>query len=128
MGDFLKTSVPKDYAKPSDEATIAATKDLIQKSKALFPPVKPAGEGEEGGEEGVAAIGNVPDIHEEAKHWQWAGISFGEYDMLLLQKSLKQLVTKTASPQIRFWGKIRGTEKDYYIAEGVLEAGEAAED
>jgi hypothetical protein len=29
---------------------------------------------------------------------------------------------------MRLWGKIVGTEKDYYIAEGVLEGGEGAED
>ena len=28
---------------------------------------------------------------------------------------------------MRLWGKIRGTEKDYYIAEGSLEAGEGGE-
>lgn len=54
-------------------------------------------------------------------------MGFGEYDILLLQKSLQNLARKTASPQIRFWGKIRGTEKDYYVAEGKLEAGEPAE-
>ena len=28
---------------------------------------------------------------------------------------------------MRFWGKIRGTEYDYYIAEGKVEAGEGGE-
>lgn len=28
---------------------------------------------------------------------------------------------------MRFWGKIKGTEKDYYIAEGTLDAGEGGE-
>jgi len=32
------------------------------------------------------------------------------------------------STQIRFWGKIKGTEKDYYIAEGVLGAPEGQEE
>jgi radial spoke head protein 4A len=47
---------------------------------------------------------------------------------MLLQKSLKQLITKSGSPQIRFWGKIQGIEKDYYIAEGTLEAGEGGDE
>lgn len=46
---------------------------------------------------------------------------------MLLQKSLKNLVTKSGASQAKLWGKIRGTEMDYFIAEGVLEAGEAAE-
>ena len=44
--------------------------------------------------------------------------------MLLLQKSLKVLSTATGATYIRFWGMIRGTEKDYYIAEGAYEGGE----
>lgn len=34
---------------------------------------------------------------------------------------------KTGSQQLRLWGKIRGTEKDYYIAEGTLDAGEGGD-
>ena len=34
---------------------------------------------------------------------------------------------KSGATNARLWGKIRGTEKDYFIAEGTLEAGEAAE-
>jgi len=29
--------------------------------------------------------------------------------------------------QLKLWGKIKGTEKDYYVVEGTLDAGEAAE-
>ena len=36
-------------------------------------------------------------------------------------KSLKELSTTSQSTNIRFFGKIYGTEKDYYVAEGVLE-------
>ena len=64
----------------------------------------------------------------DSKLWEWAGVSFGEYETMLLQKSLKQLVSKTQSPSIRFWGKIQGTEKDYFIAEGTLEANEAGDE
>ena len=45
--------------------------------------------------------------------------------MYRLQKSLKRLVTDTGAEKVRFFGLIRGTEKDYYIAEG--EAGEDEE-
>ena len=43
---------------------------------------------------------------------------------MLLQKSLKLLAAKSGATQMRLWGKIRGTEKDYYVAEGKVEAGE----
>jgi hypothetical protein len=72
-------------------------------------------------------VGSIPDLASESKIWRWGGISFGEFDVLLLQKSLTKLARKTNSPSMRFWGKIRGTERDYYIAEGVLDAGEPVE-
>ena len=43
---------------------------------------------------------------------------------MLLQKSLKTLISTSGASQARLWGKIRGTEKDYFIAEGTLDAGE----
>ena len=68
----------------------------------------------------------MPDLMSLNKGvYQWAGIDFGEYSTLLLQKSLKQLVADNSNVNIknlRLWGKILGTEKDYYIAEGTAEA------
>ena len=46
---------------------------------------------------------------------------------MLLQKNLQRHVQATGASQMRLWGKITGTEKDYYIAEGVLEGGEQEE-
>jgi hypothetical protein len=81
------------------------------------------GEDDDAAQDNAAAVGYVPDLISDQKVYQWAGISFGEYDTLLLAKSLKSLSGKTGAGQLRLWGKIRGTQKDYYIAEGVLEAG-----
>mmetsp|Transcript_4831 Transcript_4831/g.4484 ORF Transcript_4831/g.4484 Transcript_4831/m.4484 type:complete len:91 (+) Transcript_4831:494-766(+) len=39
-------------------------------------------------------------------------------------KSLKNLAKSSGASSIRLWGKILGTEKDYYIAEGSNDAGE----
>ena len=33
------------------------------------------------------------------------------------------LVNEKKITQIKLWGKIKGTQQDYYIAEGVVEAG-----
>ena len=57
----------------------------------------------------------------ESKVFEWAGIGFGEREAYAIQKSLKGLSTTSTASQVRFWGKIHGTQKDYYIAEGVLE-------
>lgn len=55
------------------------------------------------------------------KVFQYAGVGFGDNETLLLMKSLKKLATDTGAANIRLWGKIHGTEKDYYIAEGTYE-------
>jgi hypothetical protein len=39
-------------------------------------------------------------------------------------KSLKQLVTQTGAVNIRMWGKIHGSSRDYYIAEGTYDGGQ----
>jgi len=93
------------------------------------------GEGETGAEvegepdaegDGGTAIGFIPDIIAENRHlYPWAGISLGEYGCLILQKSLKDLCTKSGASNMRFWGKIRGTVADYYIAEGTADAAPA---
>lgn len=75
-------------------------------------------------EEPLPPIGNMPDIINEAKVWEWAGISFGEYELMLLVKSIQKLSKDSGATQLRLWGKIRGTQKDYYVVEGSLAGGE----
>jgi hypothetical protein len=45
-------------------------------------------EGEEVPAEIAPSIGNIPDLNEASKVWQWAGVDFGESTLYLLQKSL----------------------------------------
>jgi radial spoke head protein 4/6 len=47
---------------------------------------------------------------------------------MILMKSLKALVVKTNATNLRFWGKIRGTEQDYFVAEVTADAVAADED
>jgi radial spoke head protein 4A len=63
------------------------------------------------------------------KLYQWAGIDLGQYSTLLLQKSLKELAVKADASNLRLWGKIKGTLKDYFVVEGTSAqgAGEAEE-
>jgi len=69
----------------------------------------------------------VPDLINDAKIFQWAGVGFGDNETLLLMKSLKQLANTSGAGNIRLWGKIHGTEKDYYIAEGTSEGNQLEE-
>ena len=70
----------------------------------------------------------MPDIQADSRVWQWAGIGFGERETLLLAKSLKQLSASSAATNVRLWGKIHGSTRDYYIAEGFTDAGQLPEE
>ena len=68
-------------------------------------------------------VGNMSDLLADSKVWQYAGVGFGDYDTMLMQKSMMKLLASSGASQMRFWGKIKGTEFDYYIAEGKLDGG-----
>lgn len=47
----------------------------------------------------------------------WTGVGITSEDALRMNLSLLRLSSKYGGAKIRFFGKIWGTEKDYYIAE-----------
>ena len=47
------------------------------------------------------------------------GVSFSEEESYRISLSLRKLAKETNATQLRFWGKILCSEKDYYIAEAV---------
>ena len=59
----------------------------------------------------------VQDLMAESRVYQWAGIGFGEQETYRLQKSIKKLAAAKPHKSIRFFGKIYGISKDYYIVE-----------
>lgn len=84
----------------------------------------PPGDDEEEAPAEAAPVGHVPDLLEDATIYQWAGIGFGQQELYRLQKSLKKLAADSGSGKLRFFGKIRGTDRDYYVAEGEVGEGE----
>jgi len=40
-----------------------------------------------------------------------------------MQKSMMKLLSTSGASQMRLWGKVKGTEYDYYIVEGKLDGG-----
>lgn len=109
---------------PADKASKEATSDSIENGHALFKVKTSVDEEGNTVEEAVGTIGNLQDIVHDSKVWQWAGVGFGDYDSMLLQKSIKNLITAKGVSQMRLWGKVKGTEYDYFIVEGVKEAAE----
>lgn len=72
----------------------------------------------------VTQVGFVPEYYNLFQIFEWLGISIGEKESYLLTNSLRNLANQKNLPSVTFWGKIYGTDKDYFIAEAVgTEAG-----
>jgi len=74
----------------------------------------------------------VPDFCEDAEVLQWAGVGFGELESYKIKCALRNLAFKQMEngyTRIRLWGKVLGTDADYYVAEAYKEGetGEADE-
>ena len=63
----------------------------------------------------------IPNISEQGQMLEWAGVSFGDDNCYLMQKSLKRLACMSGASSLKFFGKIFGTQKDYWIAQGILD-------
>mmetsp|Transcript_27338 Transcript_27338/g.20475 ORF Transcript_27338/g.20475 Transcript_27338/m.20475 type:complete len:208 (-) Transcript_27338:700-1323(-) len=89
---------------------------------------KPETEEEEQEAPELAPIGYVPNLLQDSQLFEWAGIGFGEKEIYRIMLGLKKLVADSGAANVRFFGKIYSTEKDYYVAEGVLEGDEEGGD
>lgn len=67
----------------------------------------------------------VPNIVKEQQIFEQCGVSVGREETVLLQFSIQKLAKTVGSSVIslRFWGKILGTNNDYYVVEGTLADG-----
>jgi len=63
-------------------------------------------------------LGAVQNYFDDSRVLAAAGLSLGEEESYLISKSLVKLAEKTQAKTLRFWGKIFGTQADYYVAEG----------
>lgn len=123
LGDYLRVSDIRSYTAAFKEAQpfFDAQQTLMGKKKKK--PVE-GEEEEQPPEEEPAPVGFVSSILDDQRVFALAGISFGEQDALRIQLSLKKLSATTSAQQVRFFGRIRGTVKDYFIAEATVEGGE----
>lgn len=63
----------------------------------------------------------------EERLFRQIGVGFGEIETFLIFNSIKKFVNLKQATQAKFWGKITGTVKDYYILEAVVEGGDEEE-
>ena len=128
LEEFVKTTDERSYARHCDEMA-EGTQTSIDSLRQLFASSGTQAEADPEGEGGSGpALGLVQDLTSLNRHvFNQAGIELGEYGSLILQKSLKQLAQQTEARSLRFWGKISGTQHDYYVCE-VFEAKNLPED
>jgi len=105
----------KEGAKPKEMGQCPGLKDALDKT---FASMKMPGAGAEEGEGGDVKLCGVPDVAWEMDKLKWASVGFSDAESYAVACSLRQLATVEGIEQVRFWGKILGTKKDYYVAEG----------
>jgi len=62
----------------------------------------------------------VPNLLEDAALFEWAGVGVTEEDAYRLFLAMTKLKAAESLKSVRFFGKILGTSKDYYIVEAEL--------
>jgi len=119
--EVLSTFVKEQsiLAKVPDSATLQS-EEIATRVKALKQlDQAPA---EEGAPIQVCAI---PDFTEDAEMLSWAGVGLGQAESFQVMCSLRNLAAKEKDGlnKLRFWGKVLGTEADYYVAEAQRDGG-----
>lgn len=84
----------------------------------------------EGGEEPITVPCAVPDFVEEADMFCWTGVGLDEMESYKVMCSMRNHAAKLEGGfnKLRFWGKILGTDADYYVAEAARDSGGEAEE
>ena len=96
------------------------TSNIQSKKDLLETPKNKAEEGGEGEAEAtpITQVNFVEDYYTLFDKLSWCGISLSPKESFLLVNSLRNLSAKLQVGMFSFFGKIYGTEKDYYIAQG----------
>ena len=69
----------------------------------------------------------MPNIIEEMRVFEKIGVGFGEEEHYVLFKSMSKLAQVRSAKQVRLWGKILCSEKDYYIVESIVDGADDGE-
>lgn len=77
-------------------------------------------------EDAPVQVCTIPDFVGDAEMLSWTGLGFGEMESYKVMCSLRNLAFKERDAGINklsFWGKILGTDADYYVAQAQREGG-----
>jgi len=90
----------------------------LEKSTALCRGTTPAEDDELPEEEDVSE--HVPDLLMQNELFKWAGIDFGETVIYSLALSIQSLARAKSLTDVRFFGKVLGTKRDYFVVEAKM--------
>jgi len=123
LSRLVKEQVTTAEATPADSSdAVAVLEEHVKKVRALDK----APANEEGKALEVPCA--VPDFNEEAEMFASAGVGLGQAESYKVMCSLRNMAAKLEGyEKVRFWGKIFGTQADYYVAEALGGDGEAPE-
>ncbi|CAJ1332552.1 unnamed protein product [Effrenium voratum] len=113
-----KTSM-RQRMRTGDEVFLDFLTQLLQ----LDPSKRPTAA--EASKHPFLAPGRIPDFTEDAETLSWTGLGLGEAEAYQVMCSLRNLAAnqKDGLNKLRFWGKVLGTEADYYVAEAQRDGG-----
>ena len=119
LGYYLKDDddLSSDYIQKllKEPQIVQTILNQFNKEKLLMKPPSKAEEGSE--PQPITNINFIPDYYELFQKFGSIGINFSKKELLLLNKSLTKLATVLTNGNLTFFGKIFGSEKDYYIVQ-----------
>ena len=119
LGYYLKDDddLSSDYIQKllKEPQIVQTILNQFNKEKLLMKPPSKAEEGSE--PQPITNINFIPDYSELFQKFGSIGINFSKKELLLLNKSLTKLATVLTNGNLTFFGKIFGSEKDYYIVQ-----------
>ena len=109
IGEANLTSL-QSTDEPSNEVKMA------EQQRGLFEAAG-AGDNEAPEEDDDSAMSPLPDMQELLYYFEQGGVGLGKEEWIKVYFALKKLTDTVSLTSCRFWGKMLGLEKNYYIAE-----------
>jgi len=110
----------QDKAEKSTEVALAEIQEKLFK--------RAGGEDGEAAEEAEDMESPLPNLMELTHYFEQAGVGLSREELIRVWLALKALNDSHPLQHIRFWGKMFGTEQNYYVAEVEFREGEEEEE
>ncbi|KAK0041151.1 radial spoke head protein 4 A [Biomphalaria pfeifferi] len=124
--DCKRTKFTSDVDTIQDKVDRSTEVALAQIQRKLFTRVGEDGEEEVAQDEDVETP--LPNLMELCFFFEQAAIGLNREEVVRIWLAMKNLVDNHPLQHVRFWGKILGTEQNYYVAEVEYREGDEEED